>query len=149
MSDRDSFTSAWSKTRSSGQQLLHRTTYPSELSDTFPFQLRRLFQVCTRRGLQVGPSKPVCSYKAETKAAPRKTHPPGKPSRPSKRICICVEATEAVTHSQADASPRSDKPDTYCTHKEADKHKHVCVSQMCTSAHVHQPMSLYLRPRQT
>lgn len=25
----------------------------------------------------------------KTKAAPGKTHPPGKPSRPSKRICIC------------------------------------------------------------
>lgn len=60
------------------------------------------------RGLQAQAQRTCAHKRIKQKAAPGETHPPGKPSRPSKRICICGK-WQRLLH-----TPTTMQPHTQC-----------------------------------
>lgn len=83
----------------------------------------------------------LCTEEGNTKAAPGKTHPPGKPSRPSKRICICGKwqrllYTHTLLHTQIERQRSLDisRNVFFCKHAGTLKAKVYITHRTCTCA---------------
>lgn len=87
-------------------------------------------------------AKQTCAHKGIKAAAPGKTHPPGKPSRPSKRICICGKWQRLLDthtlmhpHTQTLTNTYTQRHQDECVLMQTDRNiKSKGVHYLCTGA---------------